>query len=131
MYGMGYCRLRLPRICYRRFHCSCTRNKLYKNAFQWDAYRPLVARISQHVLLRGGYLVREGTWSRGVCLVSGDVPGPGGCVPGPRGIPGPRGVYLVWGVYWSGGYLPRYSPPVDRMTDTCKNITFANFDCGR
>ena len=22
-------------------------------------------------------------------------------------------------------------PPVDRMTDTCKNITFANFVCGR
>ena len=23
------------------------------------------------------------------------------------------------------------TPPVDRMTDTCKNITFANFVCGR
>ena len=54
---------------------------------------------------------------RGVYLVWG-VPGPGG-VPGPRGctwsqggVPGPRGVYLV-----------RYSPPVNRMTNRCKNIT--------
>ena len=26
-------------------------------------------------------------------------------------------------MYLPGGYLPRYSPPVNRMTDRCKNIT--------
>ena len=47
-------------------------------------------------------------------LVRGRVPGPGvGGVP----VPG--------GCTWSRGYLPRYSPPVNRMTDRCKNITFA------
>ena len=68
-----------------------------------------------------GYLVTGCTWSWGVYLVLGGVPGPGG-VPGLGGVPGPRGVYLVlggvpaWGVYlvWgvpglggtlSGGYL--------------------------
>ena len=45
----------------------------------------------------------------------------GGCVPA-------RGMYLPLactrgGVYLPGGYLPRYSPPVNRMTDRCKNIT--------
>ena len=78
---------------------------------------------------RGVYLVPGGgcTWSRGVC-----VPGPGGCVPGPRGVYLVPGGYLVWGVYlvwgectWSReGYLVRYSPPpVNRMTNRCKNIT--------
>ena len=39
-------------------------------------------------------------------------------VPGPGGVPG-QGVYLVL-----GGYLVRYSPPpVNRMTNRCKNIT--------
>ena len=40
------------------------------------------------------------------------------------------GVYLPGAVYLSRGctcpggvYLPRYSPPVNRMTDRCKNIT--------
>ena len=91
---------------------------------------------------RGLYLVPGGcTWSWG------GVPGPGGCVPGPGGctwsqgvctwsqgvylvlggVPGPRGVYLVLGgCTWSGGvYLVRYSPPVNRMTNRCKNITLA------
>ena len=45
----------------------------------------------------GGYLVGGCTWS-------GGVPGLGG--------------YLVGGVY-----LVRYSPPVNRMTNRCKNIT--------
>ena len=42
--------------------------------------------------------------SAGGCL-------PGGCLP--------KGGMSAW-----GEYLPRYSPPVDRMTHTCKNITF-------
>ena len=87
------------------------------------------------------------TWSRGGCTWSGGVPGPGGVylvrgctwswggVPGPGGctwswggVPGPRGVYLVLGgcTWFQGGvYLVRYSPPVNRMTNRCKNITLA------
>ena len=100
---------------------------------------------SQGVYLsRGVYLVRGGVPGPGGCICLGVVPGPRGCtclggVPGPRGVPAwgvylvlggtwsqgvylPRGVYLVWGrCTWSRGegeYLPRYSPPVDRILDT-------------
>ena len=85
-------------------------------------------------LVPGVYLVGGSTWS-GVYLVQGGVPGlggvngPGGCtwlggVPG-RGVylvrgvcvPGPGVVYLVWGGV-------RYSPPVNRMTNRCKSITW-------
>ena len=99
-------------------------------------------------LVRGVYLVLGvywfwGVYLLGVYLVLGGVPGPGG-------VYLPRG-YLVWGVYlvpggylvpglggctWSGGvptqgvYLvtgvpAQVLPPVNRMTDRCKNITFA------
>ena len=58
----------------------------------------------------GVCLVRGGSPCQGVCLIPG-VGGflPGGCLPGP------------------GRGLPREppSPPVDRITDTCKNITLA------
>ena len=70
----------------------------------------------------------------GGCTCWGCVPGPGGCtcwgvylVPG--GVPGPGGVYLPGGCTWSGGvYLVGGctcpgTPPVNRMTDRCKNIT--------
>ena len=40
------------------------------------------------------------TWSRGVYLVWGEVPGP-------RGVPGPGGMYLVWGVPGLGGTWSR------------------------
>ena len=95
---------------------------------------------------------------RGVYLVLGGVPGLGGVpcveggVPGLGDVPGPgvylvRGVHLVWGGVpgpggstWSKGvylavsrgvYLVRYSPPVDRITDACKNITLPQVRCGR
>ena len=46
-------------------------------------------------------------------------------VPGPGGVPGP-GVYLVpGGCTWSG------TPPVNRITHTCKNITLPQLRCGR
>ena len=68
-------------------------------------------------------------WSGGVCLVQGGLPGPGGCLPG-------GGVCPVWGVSaWCGVCLVRgvggipacteADPPVNRMTDRCKNITLA------
>ena len=62
-----------------------------KNAFQKDAYRPLVARISQHALLPGGV-------PAGGCTCHGGVP--------------TWGVYLPWaGCSFPGGvptrgYLP-------------------------
>ena len=60
----------------------------------------------------GGVVAWSGgvvAWSRGGgCLVSGGwLPGPGG-----GWLPGPRGVL-------------RRPPPVNRITDTCKNITLA------
>ena len=83
----------------------------------------------------------------GVYLVWGVCTWSGGCVPGPRGVylvPGgvylvPGGVYLVLGgVPGPGGctwsrevYLPRYSTPVDRITDACENITLPQLRCGR
>ena len=81
-----------------------------------------------------------GTWSRG------GIPDPGGCTWSWGGVPGPGGVYLVWGGTWSqggctwsqgvpgpgGGYLVPggvpgqvLPPPVNRMTNRCKNITLA------
>ena len=52
------------------------------------------------------------SWSRGG---GGGAPGPGGCTWSRGGVPGP-----------GGGYLVRYSPPpVNRMTNRCKNITLA------
>ena len=95
-------------------------------------------------LLPGGV----SAWSGGVLL------GPGGCLPLPGGFSlvrggspwsggvllGPRGVFSLvqGGVFslvprgallgrggspWSGGFSG--DPPVDRITDTCKNITLA------
>ena len=46
---------------------------------------------------------------------------PHGC--GPGDLQGMLGYHLQC--------MLGYHPPVDRMTDTCKNITFANFVCGR
>ena len=99
-----------------------------KNAFQDDHIPACIAG-------GGGY--RLGVYLLGVYLLGGvpvgDVPA-GGCTCSER-------VYLPWGwgmylpgVYLprgcvpaSGGtcqcwYLPRYFPPVKRMTDRCKNI---------
>ena len=105
-------------------------------------------------LVRGVYLVWGGTWSRGVYLVLGGCtpPGPGnppppgtrypprpGTPPGPGTPPTGPGtppqtrytwswrVYLVpGGCTWSRGGVPgQVPPPVNRMTNRCKNITLA------
>ena len=108
---------------------------LYKNNFQQECipvgcvppaccpYLPACTNLEE-----GMYLVRGCTWFRG------GVPGPGGCT-------WSRGMYLVpgpctwsWGVYLVlGGYLPRYSPPVNRILDTrfWKYYLAPNFVCGR
>ena len=75
----------------------------------------------------------------GVSGREGGVSGPGGGVPGLGGVPGPGGgVSGPGGVCaWSGGGLPQClvgcqpprirhtTPPVNRMTNRCKNITLA------
>ena len=86
----------------------------------------------------------------GLPVPGGCLPGLGGCLPGLGGcLPGLGGVCLVWGgclpgpggvSAWSGGSAwsrggfslslpgggPAWRPPlVDRITDTCKNITLA------
>ena len=91
---------------------------------------------------QGVYLVLGGVpGPRGVYLVLGGVPGPSRGVPGPRGMylvqggcTWPWGVYLIQGVYLVWGYLVMGgctwslggvsgTPPVNRMTNRCKNIT--------
>ena len=92
---------------------------------------------------QGVYLVQGGvpgpggcTWSWGVYLVCGGVPGPRGVylvpvgvylVPGGvpglvGGVPGPGGCTWSQWVYLVPGGV-RYPPPVNRMTNRCKNIT--------
>ena len=75
---------------------------------------------------RGGFsFVRGGSpWSGG-----GGLPGPGGSAwsggspwSGGGGLPGPGG---GWGSPWSRGEGSLETPPVNRITDTCKNITLA------
>ena len=102
-----------------------------KNAFQWDAYRPLVNCMLQSA--NGGGIVCS--WGGvpgglpglgGVC--SGGVPGPG-CVPGLEGC-------LVWGSLLPGGMgIPACTeadiPPPCGQTDACENITLAQLRCGR
>ena len=64
-----------------------------------------------------GSLLQGGGYSQGVSTPKGDVCSQGGLLPGgsaPRGS-APRGVC-------SGGVS---APPVNRMTDRCKNITLA------
>ena len=74
------------------------------------------------VLPGGVSLVRGGSaWSRGDSPWSwGGLPGPGG------GLLGPGGVSLVPGgsALVPGGFSGD-PPPVNRITDTCKNITVA------
>ena len=73
----------------------------------------------------------------GVCLVQGVLPARGGCLPGLGGfslVPGgspcwevsawSRGFSLWGGVCLVLGGSPEI-PPVDRITDACKNITLA------
>ena len=94
-----------------------------KNAFQWDAYHLLVDHIP-------ACTVAGGVPAQGVYLPSG-VPAQEGVCTCPRGRYLPRGVFLPGG-YLLGVYLPRYSPLwTEWVADRCKNITLANFVCGR
>ena len=91
-----------------------------KNTFQWDAYYPACTAR------RGVYPSMH--WATGcTCLgVSGQgVYLPEGCLPEsvPQVKVSARRVYpsMQWG----------RPPPTCWQTDTCENITFANFVCGR
>ena len=69
----------------------------------------------------------------GFCQVGGGSPWSGGVLLGPRGVSLFRGGSPCWGVLpGPGGCLPGprrggspETPPVYRITDTCKNITLA------
>ena len=52
------------------------------------------------------------------------LPGLGGFLPARGCLPGPGGFSLPGGVCLVRGACPE-NPPVDRITDTCKNITLA------
>ena len=75
-----YTKLHGPNFCWkkyqktRHFYFAYISNKI---AFQYDAYRPLVDRISQHALLRRGACSGRSGPLR--CLLWG-LPGPGGVV---------------------------------------------------
>ena len=93
--------------------------KSTKYALQWDAYRPLVARISQHALrgvcyrgglgvsAPGGYLLNVGVCSRGCLLLEG--------MSAPWGISAPGGVSAL------GRRIPACTEadtrPMNRITD--------------
>ena len=57
--------------------------------------------------------------------INGGLPARGG-VPAQGGLP--RGSVCPGGCLLRVGY---YHPPPRGQTDTCKNITFANYVCGR
>ena len=101
-----------------------------KNAFQEDAYRPLVDRMLESASRGGGVWSREGVsgLGGGLCLLGGGVCSWEGGVCSQWGS-GPMGGGLVRGV-WSGGWYPsmhwgRHPPWTEWMTDRCKNITLA------
>ena len=86
-------------------------------------------------LVLGGYLVPGGvpgprgyqvlggcTWSWVVQLVLGCT-WFWGYVPGPRGCTWSRGGLVLGGTWSPGGVPAQVLPPVNRMTDRCKNIT--------
>ena len=67
----------------------------------------------------GGVWFHGGVWSQGGSGPGG-VSAPGGC--------------LLWGAVVSQHALrqtPSPDPPMDRITDACKNITLTQLRCGR
>ena len=76
-----------------------------------------------------------GVWSGVVgVLLLGGVSASRRCLL-PGGVCSRGGGLLPGGHLLRGGgvsqHAPRQTLPVNRMTDRCKNITFANFVCGR
>ena len=107
---------------------------LNKNAFQWDAYRPHIDRVwggGSSIPGGGGFSIPGGSSIGGGFLHRGggipcdlshnafDVT----CMLPPHQLRhiNCAAAYIVWPRCMLG-YIP--PPPVDRITDTCKNITF-------
>ena len=94
-----------------------------------------------------GVSATEGVCSGGCLLLGGGGVCPGGCLlSGDLLLGGLLLGYLFWGVSTLGGCLLRggylllgggipscteADPPVDRITDACKNITLAQLRCSR
>ena len=112
------------------FHSAPVEIKINKNAFQWDAYRPLVDRIPPCTAWRGVYPSMH--WAGG-CLPGECLPRGGVCLGvSAQGVTTQGGVCLwsggvcrggsAWGVSASGpwGVYPNMQwgrhPPVDRQT---------------
>ena len=87
-----------------------------------------------------GVSASGGMSALGGCLLLGDVCS-GGCLLGGGcllwGVSAPRGVSALvggvcsWGMWVSQDALRQTPPPVNRITDACKNITLAQLRCGR
>ena len=86
---------------------------------------------------------RMRTIRRSSRLLGGGVCQPGGCLPGGGCLPA-RGRLPAGGVFYlpgqclpggggvcPGGCLADTPTPMDRMTDTCENITLPQLHCGR
>ena len=80
---------------------------------------PVGCVLSAAVTVRGVPAWGVPAWGRCTCL--GGVPNGGG-VPAWRGVPAQGGV---------SKHALRLTPPVDRMTDACKNITLPQLHCGQ
>ena len=95
-----------------------------KNAFQWQPSRGGSVCSRELGSTPGGCLLLEGVCS------GGGGGSAGGGVSAPGGVPGSGGGgCLLLGDVWSlEGGIPACTeadPPVNKMTDRCKNITFA------
>ena len=103
-------------------------------------YRGSISAQEGGVPAQGVYLTRVVYLPRGGgCTCWERVPTQGVYLPGVRGVPAQMGVYLprggctclgvcvpAWGVYLPReGTCPGNPPPVNRITDTCKNITLS------
>ena len=110
-----------------------------KNAFQWDAYRPLVGCIpactAQGVCVYPSmHWARESVSQNALgreCLARGCLPRGWGCVY-PGGCVCPGGVFP--GEYGRHPPDQRQTPPppwTEWLTDRCKNITLPQLRCGR
>ena len=85
-------------------------------------------------LLQGVCSRGRGVYSRGVCLLWGCVCSGGCLLLGGCLLWGgvcSWGVSAPWGVCGIPACTEADTPPVDRITDACKNITLAQLRCGR
>ena len=107
---------------------SNCRSNINENKLHSSRMRTARALTVSHSKLGGGGVSAPG----GVCLLWWGlllgVSGPGG-----MGVSGP-GVSALGGVWSRGGVWSQgvcEVPPVNRITDACKNITLPQLRCGR